>query len=38
MHVITIDEKDNEFKREQGRVYGRVWHEKKEGKNDVIVL
>lgn len=39
MYVITMNEKRGlEFEREQGRVYGRVWREAKEGQNDVIIL
>lgn len=39
MHVTTMNEnQDHEFEREQEDVYGNVWKEKREGRNDVSVL
>jgi hypothetical protein len=28
----------HEFEREQGRVYGRIWREDKEGRNGGIII
>lgn len=37
MHERTINEKSHEFKREQGKVYGRVWRQEKERGNNIIM-
>lgn len=41
MHMyvtITSEKRDHEFEREQGWVYGSIWREEKEGRNDIIIL
>jgi hypothetical protein len=39
MYVRTNNEKrGHEFESMQGGVYGRVWRDKGEGRNDVIAL
>lgn len=38
MHEVTINVKrEHEFEREQGEIYGRLWRNKREWRNDVII-
>ena len=36
--MATNKKRDHEFLKEQGGIYGRLWKEKREGENDVILL
>lgn len=38
MHEITISERDHKFEKEQGMVYGRVWREEQDGRNNYIII
>lgn len=38
-HACNINEKrDQEFEREHGEVYGRVWRQEREERNDIISI
>ena len=39
MHAITINERrSHRFEEERRRVYGRIWREEVEGRNNVIIF
>lgn len=39
MHITTLNVKiGHEFKREPEKVYGMIWREEREGRNDVIFV